>query len=69
VLLNGPVCKRGFDCRSVTPGADRKLLLRLATIAKALKPAQAAPKLAGHFKMLELAMTGMAAIQGGFVRS
>lgn len=36
---------------SLPPGADRKLLLQLATIAKDLKPAQAASKLAGHLKM------------------
>jgi hypothetical protein len=48
------------------PRVPIELLLRWAW---ALRPARAAPKLAGHLKMLELAMTRIAAIQGGFVRS
>jgi hypothetical protein len=47
----------------------QKLLLRLATIAKALKPAQVAPSLPATSKCVELEMTGLAVIQGEFVRS
>jgi hypothetical protein len=51
------------------PRCRSKIALAIGYRSEALRPAQATLKLAGHLKMLELAMTGIAAIQSGFVRS